>query len=481
MKGLCVPRDHLIRDQVSAVVVNSINNHRIQSELTSQLAQDAAFTKALEQVDKVRDFVGSPDKILGSELTKHGEIAEQVEVGIRNAHSALHQEGMVATFEGVGRTAPEDYLIDGTAVQSKFINGASKNLDHVMEHMDKYASFGRDGSYYHIPKDHHETIMKVVNGEPVEGLSQKSINAIREKVQEIESKSGHAFSEVVKPGVSDYSEVQQGKIHETLDNHEKQLDEENREIKDQISQDHQASLMEATKAAAVAGAVGGAVSLAAGLYSKYKQGKNPFKGDLTAEDWKELGVSTLKGAAGGAVAGGSIYLMTNYAALSAPFAGAVVSAAKGVASLWQDYHAGKIDAEAFMDLGLVVCAESAIVGLATAAGQTLIPLPVLGAVIGSLAGKMLAEFMTGKDGQLVERMEAEMDSFLAKLDKVQQKVVAMINAEYDRLGKLTEAAFDFGRNEALLLQASIDLSKAYGVNDKLIIASHSQLDDFMLA
>ena len=66
MSKSCVPRDHLIRDQVSAVVVDSINNHRIQSELTSQLAQDAAFTKALEQVDKVRDFVGSPNKILGS-------------------------------------------------------------------------------------------------------------------------------------------------------------------------------------------------------------------------------------------------------------------------------------------------------------------------------------------------------------------------------------------------------------------------------
>ncbi|WP_136796206.1 hypothetical protein [Desulfosediminicola ganghwensis] len=475
-----VPRDHLIRDQVSAMVVDSINDHRVQSKLASQQAQDDAFQAAQEQINIVRDFVGNPDKILGSELTKHGEIAEQVEVGIRNARSALHQEEMTATH-APNRTAPEDYLIDGTAVQSKFINGASKNLDHVMEHMDKYANFGRDGSYYHIPKDHHETIMKVMNGESVEGLSPKSINAIREKVQEIESRSGIPFNEVVKPGVSDYAEVQQGKVHETLDNHEKQLDAENKEIKDQIAQDHQASLAEAAKAAAIAGAVGGAVSFSAGLYSKYKQGKNPFKGDLTAEDWKDLGVSTLKGTAGGAVAGGSIYLLTNYAALPAPFAGAVVSAAKGVGSLWQDYHAGTIDAEEFMNLGLVVCAESAIVGLATAAGQTLIPIPVLGAVIGSLAGKMLVEFTADKDGQLVEQMKAEMDAFLAKLNEAQQKVVAAINAEYDRLGKLTEAAFDFGRNEALLLQASADLAKAYGVEERLVIATHSQLDDFMLS
>ncbi len=476
-----VPRDHLIRDQVSAVVVDSINNHRIQSELAAQLAQDTAFDKALEQVNKVREFVGNPDKILGSELTKHGEIAEQVEVGIRNARSALHQEDLTATFNGVGRTAPEDYLINSTSVQSKFINGVSKNLDHVMDHMDKYTNFGRDGSYYHIPKDHYETIMKVMNGEHIDGLKQKTINTIQRKVQEIESKSGHAFNEVVKPGVSDYAEVQQGKINPTLDKHEKQLEIENRKIKDQIAQDHQANLAEAAKATAVAGVVGGTVSLATGLYGKYKQGKNPFRGDLTTEDWKELGITTAKGTVGGSIAGGSIYLLTNYATLSAPFAGAIVSAAKGVHSLWQDYHTGKIDTEEFMNLGLVICAESAIVGLTTAAGQILIPIPVLGAVIGSLAGKMLAEFMTGKDNQLAERMKAEMNVFLAKLNLAQQKVIAVINAEYDRLGKLTEAAFDLQRNQSLWLQASADLAKAYNVDEKLIITNHSELDDFILA
>jgi len=475
-----VPREHLIEDQISASIVNSINDHRIYSEHINQVAQDAAFKKALEQIDKVREFVGSPQNILGSELTKHGEIAEQVEVGIRNARSALRQDELTATFDGVGRTAPEDYLIDGVAVQSKFINGTSKSLEHVMNHMDKYANFCRDGSYYHIPKDHYATITKVMNGEPVEGLSQKSINAIREKVQEIESKSGHAFTEVVKPGVSDYAEIQQGKVHETLDQHQEKLDEENRKLKSQIVDDHQASLSEAVKAAAIAGAVGGAVSMATGLYEKYKQGKNPFKGEFTDEDWKELGVTTLSGAAGGAVAGGSIYLLTNYASLSAPFAGAVVSAAKGITSLWQDYHAEKIDAEEFLNLGLVVCAESAIVGLATAAGQTLIPIPVLGAVIGSLAGKMVAEFVTGKDSLLAERMKSEMDAYLTKLDAVQQMMVSAINEEYDHLGKLTDAAFDFERNKTLLV-ASVNLAKAYGVDERLIITNHSQLDDFMLA
>ena len=41
---------------------------------------------------------------------------------------------------------------------------------------------------------------------------------------------------------------------------------------------------------------------------------------------------------------------------------------------------------------MAACAKFAIVGLAMAVGQPLIPAPVLRTVIGSLTGKMLAEF-----------------------------------------------------------------------------------------
>lgn len=50
------------------------------------------------------------------------------------------------------------------------------------------------------------------------------------------------------------------------------------------------------------------------------------------------------------------------------------------------FQRGEIDLDEFTDLGLIVCAESAIVGAMTIAGQTLIPVPVLGALIGSISG-----------------------------------------------------------------------------------------------
>lgn len=97
-----------------------------------------------------------------------------------------------------------------------------------------------------------------------------------------------------------------------------------------------------------------------------------------------LGVTTAKGGAVGAVSGATIYGLTNYASLSAPFAGAVVSASKGVGSLVSDFNNGEINQEEFIELGMVICSESAIVGFATAAGQAAIspPVPLRNVIIG---------------------------------------------------------------------------------------------------
>lgn len=471
--------DGAIRDQISAVLVDRINCIRV--ETTNQLlsGQDGALRHAVEQIGKVRVFLESPEKILGNPLTKHGEIAEQVEVGIRNARSLIEQKGFVATFDFVGRTAPEDYLLDGVAVQSKFINGANSGLEHVLDHMDKYKDFGRDGSYYQIPKDQYETITRVMNGDHGQ-LSEKSTNAIMDKVTKIERACGKPFEDVVKPSVQNYADPQQGKVFETLDNEQARLVERNEQRKDQILSENGPSLVGAAQAAAIAGAVGGAVGLTTSLYAKYKDGKNVFKGDFTAGDWADVGIDTTKAAIGGAIAGCSIYLMTNYASMAAPFAGAVVSAAKGVGVLVADYNAGKIDADELISLGTVVCAESAIVGIATAAGQTLIPIPVVGAVVGSVAGKMLAEFLKGQSAQVQAEMDARLKEYLHTLDRRSQELLEEIVVAFESLGELMTAAFDIGNNRKLI-ESSVVLALSLGVSQSVLITSHDELDAFMMA
>src|SRR5690554_5096075 len=99
MSNKRAPTSHIVRDQMGGVAVNAINTAREQREAIQQSLQDEAFEKAASQIDAVYKFIGSPENILGNAATKHGEIAEQVEVGVRNAKAALSRQACPATFD----------------------------------------------------------------------------------------------------------------------------------------------------------------------------------------------------------------------------------------------------------------------------------------------------------------------------------------------------------------------------------------------
>lgn len=474
-----------VGDQLIGSAVNALNQARIDDEIFTLSRQDIAYELACKEMLKPRDFVASPGNILGSMSTKHGEIAEQVEVAVRNSEQAIEERlqdasTFRATFEGVGRTAPQDYLIDGMDVQSKFINGTNNNLVHVLKHMEAYPNFGKDGSFYHIPKDTWQEIQDVLDGKHVEGLKSSTIEAIKAKVAEIERQTQRPFADVVRPGVSDYKDVQLGKIDETLDKHDQELARQNDAKRAEIIDDHQPSLAEGMRATAMGAAVGGAFALGTGIYRKYRDGKNIFRGDFDAQDWQDVGLDSLKGVAVGGVSAGAIYTLTNYASMGAPFASALVTATKGVASLVHSYQRGEIGLDEFTDLGLIVCAESAIVGAMTVAGQALIPVPVLGALIGSISGKFMVTVAKSLDGKARQVLQARMDEFARRLDAIEQQVLNRILSEFAALGELTKAAFNVETNRQLL-EASITLAQAHGVEDDKIIKNADDLDAFMTA
>lgn len=355
----------------------------------------------------------------------------------------------------------------------------------MSEYRRKYENFGTDSSYYHIPEDYHETIKKVLGGESVEGLTDRTVHKIQQNVQEIEKLSSKSFDNVVKPSNSQYGEVQQGKIHDTLDSHEQELSGENKQIKENIRTDAQPNLRDMAQVAAKGALIGGGIRLAFKLYEKYKQGKNPFLGDYTVEDWKELGIDTAKGATVGGIAAATIYGLTNYAGLSAPLAASFVSASQSIASLVKSLNSGEISFDQFTEMSQLVCIESAAVGLASALGQAVIPVPILGAVLGTIAGRMVINFskkyFAKETESLKHRMEEYYNQCLTKIDQTYQAVVSRIIAEYEKLGDLTKAAFNTSKNVALRLQASIELAEAYEVSDVKIIHNINELDAFMLS
>jgi len=464
-----------LKEQIMGVIVNEFNRNRIIDLNKTLSNQDIAYLKSVEEIDKVREFVGHPENILGSNLTKHGEIAEQVEVGVRRAKSLLHNENPTATFNGVGRTAPEDYIIAGEKVQSKFINGTNNGLNHVLQHMNKYDEFYKDG-YYHIPKDQYEVIEKVMEGKHVDGLNSKTELAIRKKIEEIQEKTGKSFDKSIKPSISNYKDVQKGTINKTLDNHEKNLDEENKELKKKIVTEHQPSLAEGLKASGTAAAIGGGISFAAALYSKHKEGKKFYKGEFSQDDWVDVLKISGKGAMSSGISGGSIYTLTNYCNVPAPFAAAVVSGIKGVSSLAMDLKNGKITSEEFQELGMITCSETAIVALSTAIGQTVIPIPILGSLIGSItASTFLKMTKNDKTAYQIKKMYEEGTK---KLSLEHREQMQEIERQFQLLGDLTSSAFEI-RNNVKLFQMSILLARSYGISEQKIIKNHGDLDRFM--
>lgn len=466
-------RSNYVNDQILGAVVQATNDVRDKACELALDKQDEILAAALKHVDGARAFLEDPSNILGSEGTKHGEVAEVIEVAIRNAKSVIYGADPVATFDGTARTGAVDFFINGVGYQSKFYNNDTNGLKALVDYLEKYPDLAKSSGLI-IPSDRYEKILTLL------GDGSDKNKALKEAVAKIEELTGKPFTEAVSPSISTYAEVQLGAVDQTIDMHETEIENINDDIKDEIRTEHGPSISGGIEAAGLAGAIGGSICLGMELYNKAKDGRNVFRGELTRADWKDVGIAGVKGFGTGAVTGGALYVLTNYAEMSAPLASAMVSAIKGLYSLTDDYASGKISQDEFVSMGMCVCAESAIVGIATVAGQTIIPIPVLGGIIGSVAGRMMLGLVSGLDSEDKKRIEKEMDEFIKALDEQYHSTIEKLNAEFDKLGKLTDAAFNFELNYRLVLLASVDLAIAHGVPQDKILSSVSDVDIFML-
>ena len=450
-----------------------------------------ALEESLKCVENVRDFTSNPEHILGTMRTKHGEIAEHIEVEIRNARDILKQIKPTATFENVGRTAPEDYIIDGIQIQSKFINGANKSLEHVLEHLKSYPNFTQNG-YYHIPKDQYELIQKISSGENIEGISIRTINKCKDFIQQIETETGKSFGDVVRPGISTYNDVQLGNVDGTLDRYEQEIQNTNAENINKIRQERERqnaeakhitdpSWGEALKYSAVAAVISGGTSAGIRIYSKIHDGKNISEFSLA--DWKEVGYDFTVGGIKGGISGLGIYGLTKLGGFSAPFAGAIVSTTMGIASLISDYKKGNISKLNFSESACALSVDAGLSSIGAAIGQTFIPIPVLGAIIGTATAKAsleISKYVLGKkESLLIEQMQKEYDTLVHNLNAEAYEIIRQMDKYYSKLDGYINAALS--KESAVRFYGSIELCRYLKVPDNCIIHNEEELDNFILS
>ena len=445
--------------------------------------QDRAIRGAMAEMQVVKDFVGAPEHILGSPTTKHGEIAEQVHVGFRRAMDAVHQRTPSATFDGVPRTGRVDYVDGGVEIQSKYYNGLRNSLDGAASHASQNSNFATGDGQYHLARDQFEQLRELAETGGIEGLSARSVANIEELLRSLERQTGRSREDLFGPGKATYGEVQQGEVHKTIAGEEQRVGKADEERRVQAREEQGPSFAGAVEAAAIGAAAGAGVTLAAALWAKYREGKNPFRDGFSPEDWKDVGLRTATGAGTGALAGSGVYWLTNSTDLAAPFAGSLVSGLMGIGALLNERQQGTISDEEFVDLSVIAAADAAVVGIAAVAGQALIPVPVLGAFIGSVAGKLVASALKDSLGEaeseLIERLGAYETAALEKLDDTLRALLVQLGAHFGRLEDLARIAFDERVNTELRMQASIRFAEAVDVHGDLIIRSQDDLDVFM--
>lgn len=457
---------------------------RAASESAALSAQDRALSAAQKAIEEVRRFVGTPEHILGSPETKHGEIAEHVQVGIENARALIDHRPPPATFHDVGRLDATDYLVNGIPVQSKYINGLNNNLQHILDHLKNYPNFAQGDAFYHIPNDHFQAIHEIAQAGSLPDLNRHTLDAIRDKIQTIQSMTGRDFTDVVRPGVANYAEVQQGTIHKTLNGYDHDLSVKNEELRREIHETHQPSMGGVAFAAAGGATLGASARLTSLYFEKRREGRDLFKGQFSSEDWHDFGIQGLEGAAKGGIAGGSIYFLTNVAGLSAPLAAGIVSSSLAVGDLAIQYQMGEITEEEFLENGRIACLEGGVVTLATLAGQTLIPIPVLGSLLGAMAGRVLVSVGGAAFGQTTDKkwatFQATLDAEQSAIDARYLPVYMEMIVKYDSLADLTSIAFDLERNSTLVrLHASIELARLLDVPEEEILTHPYELDRLM--
>lgn len=386
-------RDNVIIQGVGAGV-DYINQMRVDQLANNLLIQDINLEGALNELNQAREFIGSPEHILGQMSTKHGEIAEVFDVRFGNAARIIRGEDPIYSFEGVGRTAAEDYLRNNLPIQSKFVQ-SNLSIDAVIKHLDKYPDFVNGGGSYCIPKDYYEQIQKwmdlskdELNKLPISDGGKMARNIV-EKIHDLENETGKSFNELISPSELNYDQVQLNRAGDTLNQKEVEILEVDGAKREEYWKMSQATIEEGLKTAGIAAAISGIISFSTMLITIMKSQDKKIS-ELNKKDWQVIFKETGIGAVKGGVSGGSIYALTNVAGMSAPLAAAFVSATLGVATHAIKLCKKEISLDDFMYNIVDIAIGAATSGVGAAIGQTIIPIPGVGAIVGSIvANKVL--------------------------------------------------------------------------------------------
>lgn len=474
--------------------VNCLNNLRIQDlHIAMKMIEDEARHVILnkDNASKILNYARDniEDVILknrGGEYGGHGFIAEFAEAGIVNARRAF--EGLNPIVKVLNDNGPADLLIGRNTIQMKFYNNLRDELAQSFHYSKKMKMM--------FPKDHvlvYEKIMAGAKEVEFNGkrLSIKQIIDIRQMINDItENKGLTSYKSWMKSSVLNYDDAQRNSIKSILDSEEKnicktvRLKQQELNKKRLVAQKNSLPrIKEANKIARNAAVLQGGLALMFNVYGKYKEGKTIF--EFEQSDWLDCGLETVEGAVKGSISGYAIYGLTNVFKMSAPSASAFVTATFGMIDIITQFRTSEITKEEFINLITISALDTSFATIGACVGQTMIPFPVLGAVLGSITSSIIWELGKGilsdREQELIQDYRENLDNHIKKLDDKYKIIFNDIMDKYHKLGRLQDYSFDLSINTRLRFEYSIELAEYIGVSDDEILHDLSEIDSYFLS
>ncbi len=473
------------QEQAVASWINYLNQVRLDKLMAALNAQDINLGKALGTINKTVDIIDKNiiERNRGGLKGMHGFIAEVAECGIGNAREEIH--GKMPVYEWINDNGPADLARNGVQIQQKFVaSGGHLSLQAIRQHFSNYPWFLKNGGKYQIPEDHYEQIKKLLS------ISERQANKMPTSTGEFSLKQwkevhdffdkGDIKFEDIEPSKLDYKDVQAAQIHTTLKNEKSLLRETDKEIRKEAYDVSKPTVGQAVQITVVSAAIEGGTAFISAIIKKRRAGKQIR--NFTQSDWdeilKESGLGTIKGG----LRGVSIYTLTNFTATPAAVASSLCTASFGIAQQTYLFKTGAIDKEQFIMNSEILCLDCSVSALSSFIGQALIPLPVLGAVIGNSVGTTLyqvaKEGLSKKEQQIITGYLQELEELDNHLDRKYRIYIDELNSALSRYYRILAKAFSPNYEEAL--NGSIELATYVGVPTQEILKNKNEIDHYFL-
>ena len=473
--------------------VNCLNNLRIQDlQIAMKIIEDEARRVILnkDNASKILNYTREniEDVILkkrGGNYGGHGFIAEFAEAGIVNARRAI--EGLNPIVKVLNDNGPADLLIGRNTIKMKFYNNLRDELDQSFLYSAKMKMM--------FPKDHVLVFEKIMAGaKEVEfngkRLSIKQITDIRQKINDItKSKGLTSYKSWMKSSVLNYNDAKKKSINSLLNSEEKNIRKtvrlKQQELNERrlVAQKHALpNLKEATKVARNAAFLQGGLALLSSVYGKCKEGKSIF--EFEQSDWLDCGLNLLQGVSSGAISGYAIYGLTNVCKMSAPNASALVMATYGMMDIVLRFRSSEITQDELMNLLTLNVIDSSFATIGACVGQIMIPIPVLGSVVGSISTSIIWEIGKGilneREQRIIQDYRVNLNNYIKTLDENYLVIYNEIIEKYKKLGELQAYSFDLSINTKLRFEYSIEMALNLEIEDKKILHDLSEIDSYFL-